>query len=126
MFYRLAADSILILHLTFIVFVVLGGFLALYYKSAPVVHIPAACWGTFVELTGRACPLTTLENSFRQSAGELGYVGGFIEHYLLPIIYPLGLTQDMQWWLAGFIVLINSTIYGLLVYRWWRSPADKP
>lgn len=126
MYYRLAADSILILHFSFIVFVVLGGLLALRYKSVSIVHIPAACWGAFIELSGRVCPLTTLENSLRQSAGELSYAESFIEHYLLPIIYPMGLTQYTQWWLAGFIVLINSVIYGLLLYRWRRPLTHKP
>jgi len=122
MIYRFLADSILILHLLFIGFVVFGGLFALRSPWIMLVHLPAACWGAFIELTGGLCPLTALEVEFRQIAGDAGYSGSFIEHYLLPVIYPAGLTRDIQFWLAGFVILINVAIYGVLVYRWGGFP----
>ncbi len=121
MIYRFLADSVLIFHLLFIGFVFFGGLLALRSPWAALAHIPAVCWGVFIELTGGLCPLTVLEVRFRRIAGDAGYSGSFIEHYLLPIIYPAGLTTEVQFWLAGFIILINGFIYGRVVYRWWLS-----
>jgi hypothetical protein len=121
MIYRLLADSVLILHLLFIGFVIFGGLLALRFPWIALAHIPAACWGAFIELTAGLCPLTTIEVGLRRIAGDAGYSGSFIERYLLPIIYPYGLTRDIQFGLAGFVILINITIYGVLVYRLWRS-----
>jgi len=117
MIYRLLADSVLILHLLFIVFVILGGLLALRCPWIALAHIPAACWGAFIELTGGLCPLTVMEVELRRIAGDAGYSGSFVEHYLLPIIYPAGLTRDIQFGLAAWVILINVAIYGGLVYR---------
>ncbi|MCF7965469.1 DUF2784 domain-containing protein [Methylobacter sp. Wu8] len=117
MIYRLLADSVLILHLLFIGFVVFGGFSALRSPRIALAHIPAACWGAFIELTGGLCPLTVIEVEFRRLAGDAGYSGSFIEHYLLPVIYPAGLTGDIQFVLAALVILINAAIYGWLVYR---------
>lgn len=114
MFFRLAADAVLLLHLAFIVFAVLGAALAFHWRWMPIVHLPAAAWGIFVELTGRICPLTYLENGFRLKAGQAGYEESFIEHYLLDIIYPSGLTHETQYVLAGIVLVINLTIYGAL------------
>lgn len=114
MFFRLAADAVLLLHLAFIVFAVLGAALAFRWRWMPIVHLPAAAWGIFVELTGRICPLTYLENDFRLKAGQAGYEESFIEHYLLDIIYPSGLTHETQYVLAGIVLVINLTIYGAL------------
>lgn len=125
MIYRLLADSVLILHLLFIGFVVFGGLLVLRSPSIALAHLPAACWGAFIELTGGLCPLTVLEVEFRRCAGDAGYSGSFIEHYLLPVIYPAGLTRDIQFGLAGFVILINVAIYGVLVYRWRVSRAKQ-
>lgn len=121
MIYRLLADAVLVLHLLFIGFVVFGGLLALHSPKIALAHIPAACWGAFIELTGGLCPLTAMEIEFRRFAGDAGYSGSFIEHYLLPVIYPAGLTRDIQFGLAGLVVLINVAIYGRLVYRKWAS-----
>ena len=118
MFFRLAADLVLALHLGFIAFVVLGGLLVLRYRWMAYLHIPAAVWGAFVEISGRICPLTTWENSLRQSAGESGYAESFVEHYLVPIIYPTGLTRSLQFALAGLVIVANIVIYGWLLYRW--------
>jgi hypothetical protein len=118
MIYRLLADAVLILHLLFIGFVIFGGLFALRAPRIALAHIPAALWGVFIELTGGLCPLTVMEVEFRHCAGDAGYSGSFIEHYLLPVIYPVGLTRDIQFWLAGFVILINVAIYGALVCRW--------
>ena len=113
MTYRLLADSVLVFHLLFIGFVIFGGLIVSRSAWAALGHIPVACWGVFIELTGGVCPLTTLEASLRRAAGDVGYSDSFIEHYLLPIIYPAGLTRSIQFELAGFVVLINVAIYGL-------------
>lgn len=115
--YRLLADCVLLIHLLFIGFVILGGLIALRHAWVALGHIPAAFWGAFIELTGRVCPLTTLEVGFRRASGEAGYSESFIEHYLLPVIYPAGLTRSIQYWLAGFVILINLAIYGWFLYR---------
>jgi len=117
MTYRILADSVLIVHLLFIGFVTFGGLAALRSPWIALVHVPAACWGAYIELAGGLCPLTVIEVGFRRMAGEAGYSGSFIEHYLLPIIYPAGLTRDIQLWLAGFVIMINVAIYSRLVYR---------
>jgi hypothetical protein len=118
--YRSLADLVLVLHLAFIVFVVAGGLLALRWRRAPFVHLPAALWGVFVEVSGGACPLTPLENALRRAAGASGYSGGFIEHYLVPTIYPATLSQPVQLLLAGLVVLTNALVYSV-VWRRYRS-----
>ena len=111
MIHRLAADAVLLLHLGFILFVLLGGLLALRWRWAPMLHLPAAAWGVYVELSGGLCPLTPLENRLRSAAGEAGYTGGFIEHYLLALIYPAGLTHEIQYVLAAIVVGVNGLAY---------------
>ncbi len=121
MFFRIAADLVLALHLGFITFVILGGLLVLRYRWIIYLHIPAAVWGAFVEITGRICPLTIWENNLRRRAGESGYAESFVEHYLVPIIYPAGLTRSVQFWIAGLVIVANVVIYGWLLYRWHKS-----
>jgi hypothetical protein len=121
--YQLLANLLVILHFLFILFVVFGGLLALHWRWLPWIHLPAAAWGGFVELTGRICPLTPLENRFRRAAGSVGYEGDFIEHYLLPIIYPAGLTRETQFALAVLLVVLNGVIYAVV---WRRRPLVKP
>ncbi len=116
MIYSALADLVLVVHFGFIAFVVLGGLLALRWPRAAFVHLPAAAWGILIEVFGWICPLTPIENSLRRSAGEAGYSGGFIEHYLLPVIYPGGLTRDLQVLLAGGVVAVNLVVY-LVVWR---------
>lgn len=120
---RIAADLVLAVHLGFIVFVILGGLLLLRFPKIMYLHIPAAVWGAVVEISGRICPLTTWENDLRQSAGESGYAESFVEHYLVPIIYPAGLTRDVQLTFAGIVVFANIVIYGWLLYRYNKSRA---
>jgi len=124
MLYRLSAEAVLLLHFAFIAFVLFGAVLAVRWRWVVVVHLPAAAWGCFVELTGRVCPLTFAENYLRGRAGQSGYPQGFIEHYLLPVIYPAGLTRGIQIVLAGVVVLVNTLIYGWLLYRCASQRAD--
>jgi hypothetical protein len=117
MYFRLAADGILLLHLAFILFALLGGTMTIWRRWIPLVHIPAAAWGFFVEFTGRVCPLTRLENYFRVKAGQSSYTESFVEHYLLDIIYPSGFTREIQFMLAGIVVIVNVAIYAWLFFR---------
>ncbi len=113
----LLADAVVALHLAFIVFAVIGGFLALRWRWMLLLHIPALAWAAWVEIRSQICPLTPLENRLRTLAGEAGYEGGFIEHYILPLIYPIGLTRNTQFLLAGALVVVNIVAYTLLTRR---------
>jgi hypothetical protein len=117
MLYRILADLVVLLHLLYIVFVVTGGFLSLRCAWIALLHLPAAAWGIFIEFSGTICPLTPLENHFRRMAGEEGYSSGFIEHYLLPIIYPAGLTPAIQILLGLFVIAVNLVLYSFLLSR---------
>ena len=117
MAYRLLADLVVVVHFGFILFVILGGLLGLRWRPAPWFHLPAAAWGFAIEVFGWICPLTPLENRLRRASGEAGYPGGFIEHYLIPVMYPAGLTRGVQWVLASLVVAVNLTIY---VFVWRR------
>ena len=118
----LLADLVVVVHLTFIVFAALGGLLALRSRWVPWLHLPAAGWGAFVEMSGGACPLTPLENSLRRAARQPGYAGDFIDRYLMPIIYPSGLTQNIQIVLGTSLIAINVVIYAVI---WWRRPRSR-
>ncbi|WP_122434935.1 DUF2784 domain-containing protein [Pseudomonas viridiflava] len=115
MIFRLAADAVVTFHLLFIIFVLLGGLLVLRWPWAALLHLPAMAWGAAVEFLHLYCPLTPLENALRSRAGDQGYDGGFIEHYLIPLIYPVGLTPQIQLWLGGIVLLINASVYGALL-----------
>jgi hypothetical protein len=119
--YRALADLVLVVHLTFVLFVVLGGLLVLRWRRAAWLHIPAAIWGVLIEYTGWICPLTPLENSFRARGGEAGYSGGFIEHYIQPLLYPAGLTRSTQVVLGSLVLVLNLTAYGIVVSRMRRG-----
>jgi hypothetical protein len=120
--YRLIADAVLLLHLGFILFVVFGALLAARRRRWLPVHLAAAAWGVLVEATGTVCPLTWAELRFRQLAGEAGYQGSFVDHYLLPLIYPAGLTRGLQLMLGLGVLAINA-----LMYAWiWRRPRCRP
>lgn len=120
---RLIADILVIIHFIFIVFVVFGGFLVYKSRWVSILHIPSVLWAALLEIKGWLCPLTPLEHYFRQLSGGNDYTGGFIDHYLVAIIYPEGLTREMQITL-GFIVLgINLVIYALVFLK--RSPGKK-
>lgn len=115
--YRLLANLVVLAHGLFIVFVVLGGFLAWRWRGVAWVHAPCALWGILIEFRGWTCPLTPLENYFRAKAGVAGYGGGFIEHYLLPAIYPAGLTPRVQIVLGSVVLGVNLLAYGVLLHR---------
>lgn len=117
MMYRLAADAVLVLHLGFILFVLFGALLCAWRPMAWLAHVPAALWGAVVELTGRSCPLTAWENLLRAKAGTAGYSQSFVEHYLLALIYPDGLTRQVQYALAALVVLVNLALYAWLWLR---------
>ena len=120
MLYSILADAVVLLHALFILFAVFGGLLLLRWRWFVWLHLPALLWGAGIEISGGICPLTPLENELRQLAGAEGYTGGFIEHYLIPIIYPAALTRELQWLLAGVLVGINAVVY-LLVWRAWSA-----
>jgi len=118
------ADAVVLLHVAFVLFVVLGGLLVLRYPWVAVAHVPAFLWGAYIELTGGFCPLTGVENRLRQSAGEGGYDAGFIEHYIYPVLYPPGLSRTTQLWLAAIVLGLNGLIYGWIVLCYRRTNQD--
>ena len=120
MLYQVLADLVVLIHLAFIVFALLGGLLALRWRCVPWVHLPAATWGAAVELFGWFCPLTPLENWLRRSSGSAEFSGGFIERYLLPILYPAELTRELQLVLGCSVVVLNLAVY-LAVWRRRRT-----
>jgi Protein of Unknown function (DUF2784) len=117
MIFRLLADGVVLVHVAFVAFVVAGGFLALRWRWLAWLHVPAALWGALIELGGWICPLTPLENALRRLAGEAGYRGGFIEHYVLPVLYPVHYTLTLRLVLAAVVVLLNGVAYGLYFTR---------
>lgn len=118
MLWRMAADALVLVHLGFILFVLLGGLLLLRWPRLIWLHIPAVAWGIVVECLHLGCPLTPWENQLRRAAGQAGYDGGFIEHYLIPLIYPAGLTPQIQLYLGAIVVLVNLSVYAWLIWRW--------
>lgn len=118
---RFLADAVVVFHLLFIAFAVAGGALVLRWPFAAFVHLPAAAWAAYTEFTATICPLTPLENALRHRAGDAGYAGGFVEHYLIPVIYPAGLTPPIQLALGVFVVAVNATFYALAWRRAVRS-----
>jgi len=120
MIYRLAADAAVLAHLLFILFVLFGGLLVLKWRWMAWLHVPAAVWGGAVEFFHLFCPLTPLEVGLRRAAGDAGYSGGFIEHYVLALIYPSGLTPQIQLWLGGMVVAVNLVVYLVLAMKLTR------
>ena len=110
--YRLLTDLTICVHFAFLLFVLAGGFLARRYRWVAIPHLLAAAWGVYVEfMPGVRCPLTTLENVFATRAGAAGYTTSFIQHYLVPVLYPNGLTPRMQWALAAGLAGLTATVY---------------
>ncbi len=120
MLWRMLADGVLLLHLGFLLFVVLGGFLPLRWPRMAWLHIPTVFWGAWIEFSGAICPLTPLENRLRRAGGEAGYAGGFIDQYLMPLLYPPGLTRTHQIVLGCGVLILNAAAYAL-VFRRRRS-----
>ena len=117
MLYRLLADCVVLLHVAFVVFVVLGGFLTWRWRGVVWAHVPCALWGIAIEYGGWVCPLTPLENALRARAGLEGYAGGFVEHYVIPVLYPAGLSRPGQATLGTLVLVVNLVAYGVLVRR---------
>lgn len=111
MMYRIAADLVVLLHFLFVLFVVAGGFLVLRSPRVAWLHLPAVIWGIGIEWLGGICPLTPLENHLRRLGGQAGYDGGFVEHYILPLLYPVGLNRTIQLWLGLLVLLVNAAVY---------------
>jgi hypothetical protein len=121
--YRILADLLVGFHFVFVLFVIAGGFLVLRWRRMAFLHLPAALWGALIEFQGWICPLTPLENWLRRRGGRVGYGGGFVEHYLLPILYPSGLTREVQLVLGLLVVAINLGVYWTV---WRRRRAPEP
>lgn len=120
--YRFIADAVLVVHLAFIAFVLVGGIAVLRWPRLAWIHVPAAVWGVLIEFAGWICPLTPLENEFRELGGEAGYSGGFVDHYITSIIYPDGLTRTMQFAIGALVLIINTYVY-VTLWRRQRSRA---
>jgi hypothetical protein len=111
------ADLVVLVHLAFIVFVVAGGLTVLWRRRMAWLHLPAAAWGVFIEVSGGICPLTPLEQHLRDRAGQAGYEGGFVEHYVVALIYPEALTRELQLVLAGLVLVVNVAVYAYVLTR---------
>ena len=119
MIWGVLAEVIVVLHFCFVLFVLFGGALALRWPKVVWVHLPAAAWGALISFAGWICPLTPLEKWLRRQGGAAGYEGGFVEHYILPVLYPRGLTHEVQIALGLIVILLNVFIYRH-VYRQFR------
>ena len=117
MVYRALADAVLVLHLAFVAFAVAGGLVVARSPRLAWVHLPAVAWSAWVEFAGWACPLTPLENRLRALGGEAAYTTSFVEHYLLPVLYPAALTREIQIALGALVIAINAVAYGAVLRR---------
>lgn len=115
MLFSALADLVVVLHLVFIIFSVLGGLLVIWKKWIVWIHIPAAFWGTFIIILGWSCPLTPLEKQLRKLSGGVGYTGDFVAHYITPIIYPEGLTREVQINLGLAALVVNIVVYSYVI-----------
>ena len=121
MVYHILANLVVVIHLSFVLFAVLGAFFVLWRRWIIWLHLPVFLWAIWIQFTGGICPLTPLENWLRIKAGQGGYEGDFVAAYLLPILYPAGLTSNMQLILALMVIVINVALYGSIVYkRGWK------
>jgi hypothetical protein len=119
------ADLVVLVHFLFVVFVVFGGVLAFWWPRVIWLHVPAAVWGVWIEFAGWVCPLTPLENRLRRAQGDAGYEGDFIAHYILPVLYPDGLTRTHQLVLGALALLFNGGVYALVLRQRRRTrPKD--
>jgi len=124
MIYRFFADAVLALHALFVAFAAAGGLAVWWRPRLAWLHLPAVAWGAWIMLAGRTCPLTPLENALRSAAGQEGYRGGFIEHYVTAVIYPEGLARSVQVGLGVALVLGNACAYALALRRRRRSASQ--
>ncbi len=114
--YQLLADIVVVIHFAFVLFSVLGALLVIQWRKIIYLHLPAAVWAAWIEFSGRICPLTPLENWLRFKGGGGGYSGDFVGHYLLSILYPSGLTRNVQFALGAIVVGLNVVIYGCILF----------
>jgi hypothetical protein len=119
--FRATADLVVLVHVVFVVFVVLGGLLVARWPRLAWVHVPAASWGVFIEFRGWICPLTPLENYLRRRGGSSAYEGEFIQHYILPLLYPASLTPRIQIWLGSLALTVNVALYWRIIRAASRS-----
>ncbi|HEX6040167.1 DUF2784 domain-containing protein [Longimicrobium sp.] len=117
MIWRTLADVVLVLHLAFAIFAGIGGLLVLRWPRLWRIHVPCAVWGALIMFAGWICPLTPLENGLRRRGGQAGYEGGFIEHYVVSVLYPRGLTRGIQFGIGAGVVIVNAAVYGSLIAR---------
>lgn len=120
---RLLADGVVVFHVLFIAFAIAGGLLVMRWRWVMALHLPAVAWAVLVQVMSWPCPLTPLENYFRRRGGEAGYHDGFVEHYLMPVLYPAGLTDRIQLMIGLFVLCVNVGAYALVVARWRRDAA---
>lgn len=120
--YRLLADLVLVLHLAFVFFALFGGLLVWRKPRLWVWHLAALAWGLVVQWANWICPLTPLENHFRQLSGQAGYTGSFIEQVIVRVLYPDLLTPALRYWLGLVLLAVNLAVY-LFVYRQWKRHA---
>ena len=125
MTFKLLANLVFLVHLAFILFVMLGGIAVWRFPKLAWLHLPAVAWGALVEFAGWICPLTPWEQELRQLAGEQGYSGGYVEHYLLPLVYPAGLTREIQIGLGLLVLLVNGVAYFLILRRLRRERTNR-
>jgi hypothetical protein len=124
MLYRLLGDALVVLHVAFIAFVVGGSLLVLRRRRVALLHLPCALWAALISLYGGTCPLTPLEKELRERGGEIAYSGGFVEHYLMPVLYPVGLTRDLQILLGAAVLVWTASMYGIAL-RSRRAPVHE-
>jgi hypothetical protein len=128
MTYRVLAAAVVLAHFAFVLFVVVGGLLVLRWPRVAWAHVPAAVWGSLVEWSGWVCPLTPLEDWLHMRAGDVSYEGGFIERYLMPVLYPVGLTRERQLVLGVVVVVVNGLIYWRFIrarVSVWRAGGEE-
>lgn len=119
--YHFLADVVVVIHFVFVLFSVLGALLVIWWHRILYLHLPAAGWAAWIEFSGRICPLTPLENWLRFKSGGSGYSGDFVGHYLLSMLYPAGLTRNVQFVLGGIVVGLNIIIYGYILFATKRK-----
>ena len=122
MLWSLLADTLVVVHLAFTTFVIFGGFLTWRWRAVALLHLPALAWGCWVEVSHSICPLTPLENHWRELAGEAGYREGFLAHYVVRLLYPPGLTWHIQWVLAALLIALNVVAYAGLFRQSRKRP----
>lgn len=126
MLYRLLANAVVIVHVGFVAFVVFGGILAWRWRRIAWIHVPTVLYGATIEFVGWVCPLTPLENHFRRLAGQSGYAGGFIEHYIIPVLYPTDWTISLRVVLGTLVLVVNALAYGVYFWRIAKARPSPP